>query len=1177
MAENNDQQSGFGSLYWASGEAVTLPESSDSWAPSDHVRDTALQILKAMGFLSAFTRTDGGDPLLGRQLIRQWGRDWVQWLERQDRRESNVWCHREDQDVKAFRLDDQVWIWRALKAVEDEIYEPWGNLDDGAQHWERRSSEGSEALDAHRSSRTSRKFSSWTIQREALLKFTTDHEIMRQKMIALSRSPRETRFLFHARDTALLYGEDMGFFPGDATFQKAWKSTIDVQRFHENNQDAGWDNTLRYALSIMLGIRGHQINHRKPGDMVRVATDVLLRSSGENGLFPGRLDIMAKSPMNGVFHREQDADSCYEASFEIPYIFLAHSQAIEDVGFYSHSGSAVEKPSEDANFSHDPTTMAAHQTSNPQEQIHPKEDGDLRELGQKLSNVLEVLTSLPKSTSFSGVTRSEERSGDAPLALKKSLPFSNIIDSNNIVEIEDEWLFNYPDFFGAEGDDFFSIGDTLDSVERLDTAWLKSIDITEMRQKYSSYNNKDGRGDYNSTSFSYFNSSSESPSYHSWPYSESSSYQNSSISSESPMMQGGGCGLEIMDVASRKLRRRKGRKDATRTISGSFEVICEHLRRPRNAAKAKKRMIGWDRPNTDLELEAALLCYSASNGQEKKNMLKFFARHFQHENFIYDHCIMAYNTWETEVHLSFFTLGTASGSLSGDAPLNFERFPGVQGTHLSRGSVGMRFHGDAFDRYWTLHYFCNVDGKVIKDMKNTTRSGVSSLTPVDYMVESGQRKILELILFTHMLILVQCWTQKILAKIKSEMGIKSGAFDWSTPSMDTYSSWHRIWEGFAPLLQALADDLISAQDVAGQWEKREGSRGQDRPRWTRNDEKKYRTGITEGQRMLELSKKGIQNALDEIDSLRDVCTNRLANAREELAFRSSQNIASFTYVTIVFLPLGFAASVFSMNGYPDTGWVASMTVIAVVTLVITAIALANAKLLLGVAEQLSSDALKFTGTVFQSSIKGRQKRQHEYPVQGSTGMDEPSNRDPKAGEPLEGRTWRYVLFWIAYLLIELPARRVALACRELPSSLWKILSSKRPDARSAGSGGSTDNSSTASATPGLRKSMRIAGGILLLPLLFFSWTIQLFFYNVLDMLVCLGRLIRRTVYDLVILSDVNGATSDTKILTWLIDPPPSLRPMRNFMRGNQEDKVSSAEVDESVASERTDTSPNQEV
>lgn len=1173
--KTNRNKASFGPFYWVNGKAIPISSSDEDLAlyNSQH---TAFHILKAVGFANAFNDADDDELALIGEMIRQWGRGWVRWLERFDRRESFTWYHREDEGFKIFRLDDHVWIWMALKAMEDKRFGAWAILHDRAQRNDRSSSTGSEEPHAYEMSGRSRKFASRTVQREILRKFTMKHEILRKDMVALTRSPMETRFLFHARDTALLYGQDMGFFTEDESSQEVWKNTISAQRLHEDNQEARWDNALRYALSLMLGIRGYQISNREPGSMVRTATEVLLRSSSGNGLFPGKLDIMTKGPLENVFHVVNDAASCYDAGFEIPYIFLIHAEAI-GVIVDNITEPALETASGKLNLRHNSTGenlnstegMPSHNTKSPQEQVdRNEEDRELRMLLAKLSDVLSSLPCIPSSTSASDMTVSRELVGNARLALKKTIPLSNIIDSHSIVEIEDEWLFNYPDFFGFDDDKSTSIDKTLDSLKDFEVGWLTRIDVAKMRRKYSSHNNlESGSEDQSNTS-----------SHDSW-----STATESSISLGGP----GDSGLTVMDMPSRKRLQVKRFSIDSGVQIGSLGSIWERISRPRTVAKAKKRIIFWEPRGTDPGLEAALLCYAASRGDERANMLEFFERHFQQEKFMFDHCNLASNTWETELHLSFLILEDSAGPLSDDTARNLEGFPGVRGKQIFRGAVGLRFHGDAFDRYWTLHVFHNLS-LAAGALLGANMDAFGRILQTD---ESAlfQRKVYEGHFVSNMLGRVTSSTERILAEVKSEMGIKSGAFSWSVPSMDTYSSWSKLWEGFAPLLQALTDDLISTQGLIGQWETREDGRGQEKPRWTHNDEKKYRADITRCQRVLQWRKKRIQDLLDDVESLREACTARLANAREELSFRSNQNIASFTYVTIVFLPLGFAANVFSMNGYPAAGWVASMVVIAVVTLAITVIALANAKLLLAVAEQLFKDAMRLTRDVFQSSLIGQQKRQRDERAQDPSVPSKPSYGDPKGGDPLQSHAIRHVLFWIAYLLIELPARRVALACRALPASLMQSLGLLRPDATppasvssssgssgSSASVGSTGGSSEPPAAAAGRKIIRIAGGILILPLLVISWTIQLFFYNVLDILTFLGRLTKRILYALVAPSDTNGPATDTKMVTWLIEPPPSLRPVRKYMSRDEKSEKPAPQVDPPVAVDRSDTSSLEE-
>lgn len=1176
--EKTGQHETFKAVYWVAGTAVPIARLYLQFAPRENIPHTAFQILKALEFSKAFSGYEECDSSLVGEIISRWGRGMLRWLERYDRRESLSWYHKEDEGFKVFRLDDHVWIWRALRAMEDDRHGAWEGLQDSARHGDRGSPADPEESDAEEMSRLRRKFSSRIVQREVLRKFTTEHEILRKRMVALSRSPRETRFLLHARDTALLYGQDMGFFAGDSSSEEAWKNTLDAQRFHENNQEAWWDNALRYALSIMLGIRGHQINNMKSGSMVRTATEVLLRSISGNGLFPKKLDTMTKGPLKDFFHAQMDADSYYEAGFEIPYILLVHAKEIGSI-VDDAAEPALENASGEVKLRYHPPgrnpnsteAMPTHDTSNPQVLFDQVEEGrELRKLLEKLSDVLSARTYLPGSTPAPHLTGAKELVADARLTLKKSIPLNNIIDSHNIVEIGDEWLFNYPEFFGSENDENASVDEALDSLRaasglQIEITWRASIHFGEMRRKYSSGKEYYRAGDQPVASHSPLdeehgadeqnlvlsNYSRNSESYREEDQSTAWTYYSSSDSTESLLDRPRNSRMCVWDMPSRKHLRGTGAKSLASFRSGSPQAIWKYISAPRTAARAKKRVIFWDRLRVaDPGHEAALLCYAASKGAERARLLEFFERHFRHENFVFDHCSLAHNTWETELHLRYFILAGAS---VGSAALTAEGFPGIRRKHICRSSVGVRLSGDAFDRFWTVHMFYNDDPE-----EATIRSDAfNTIIRLKYNL-FFQRKVLELHIFASMLGRVESSTEQILTEVKSEMGIKSGAFSWSVPSMDTYSYWRKVWEDFAPLLQALASDLASAVDVIAQCEAHEAGRGQERPRWTLNDERKYRAAIVRGRRVLRLRGKKARDLLGEVESLREACAARLANARDELSFRRSQDIASFTYVTIVFLPLGFAASVFSMNGYPAAAWVGSMAAIAIFTLAATAIALANTRMLLGVAEKLSKDALRVTNAVLDASLLGQQQKRRRNRQNEQTGR-----------EPPHSHGTRHILFWMAYLLIELPARRVALACRALPSSLMQSKDLPGPNTSgpssssssfsfifspSANAVGSAGGPPEQSAMAIDRKLIRVTGGILILPLLLVSWTIQILFYNVLDVLTLLGRLALKTLCALVAPSDTQGPATDSKMVTWLIEPPLSLRPVRKFMSRDKESK-----------------------
>jgi hypothetical protein len=77
--------------------------------------------------------------------------------------------------------------------------------------------------------------------------------------------------------------------------------------------------------------------------------------------------------------------------------------------------------------------------------------------------------------------------------------------------------------------------------------------------------------------------------------------------------------------------------------------------------------------------------------------------------------------------------------------------------------------------------------------------------------------------------------------------------------------------------------------------------------------------------------------------LRLSLTARLESARDDLAFKSAENVRFFTYVTVVFLPMGFATALFSMKVPPAARLIGEMVGAAFVTLMVTAIALGYAK------------------------------------------------------------------------------------------------------------------------------------------------------------------------------------------------------------------------------------------
>ncbi|RMJ13646.1 hypothetical protein BHE90_013318 [Fusarium euwallaceae] len=127
------------------------------------------------------------------------------------------------------------------------------------------------------------------------------------------------------------------------------------------------------------------------------------------------------------------------------------------------------------------------------------------------------------------------------------------------------------------------------------------------------------------------------------------------------------------------------------------------------------------------------------------------------------------------------------------------------------------------------------------------------------------------------------------------------------------------------------------------WLNRERERVAERPRWTSNDESRYRDVIS---KLLDTNQHRIQELTrsnTSISNFNDSLTKRLEIIRSDLDQRRADDIKRFTYVTVVFPPPSFATGVFSMSDAPAGRTLVSMMVTAVVALVTTALLLKYAE------------------------------------------------------------------------------------------------------------------------------------------------------------------------------------------------------------------------------------------
>ncbi|KAK7717790.1 hypothetical protein SLS63_010645 [Diaporthe eres] len=467
----------FGANYWVSGKLMAKPDWSASWIAEESLLDTGFQILKAAAYVELLDDNDIAADLIA-DLMSDWAPSWLFSMENTDKRKSYAWPHTEKEGVSSFRLDEHIWIWRALKSLELNDHQAWAKMYTKAPesqlglHGNGQMVSGGSPTSNWEDGikRLCKTFRSQVVHREVLKRFTTENTILRKRMLATTRSIRESRFMLHARDTALLYkgqqifdflGEDGSVEEEDTrSARELWKATIQSQTCHAEEQESGWKNALRYALHIMLGIQNFEISNTPPETLVRKATDILISSFSRNGLFSGRTGLLTSKPVEASLIAEEEMDSYYHASFEIPYILLTHSDEVS--GAYNRSITEAEnsrRRPDTISASEDPLQGLVSHFPQTQLDISPLQgDAKQRQVLLRLSNLLLSRPTIPDLDNpevFWNVRRTR----------KKAVPFDNLVDSSNIVKLDDEWLYKYPDFFSTRTT--LEIGDSDEGLEEL--------------------------------------------------------------------------------------------------------------------------------------------------------------------------------------------------------------------------------------------------------------------------------------------------------------------------------------------------------------------------------------------------------------------------------------------------------------------------------------------------------------------------------------------------------------------------------------------------------------------------------------------------------------------------------------------------------------------------------------
>lgn len=376
---------------------------------------------------------------------------------------------------------------------------------------------------------------------------------------------------------------------------------------------------------------------------------------------------------------------------------------------------------------------------------------------------------------------------------------------------------------------------------------------------------------------------------------------------------------------------------------------------------------------------AALTCYIASS--ERKAISAFFDHHGSYDRYFFEDTTAVRNEWVTELHLPFYRIARKLSSSEGHAHVAQPEgilFPSIgkkeNSIWVSRSIMSFRFEGDIFDRFWTCHFLEYNPRKMAEMIGEEVESDKTDILKtaeekVRGAVQGGawnQRKILELILFDMMLdemleaakeilILVQ---QSVVGnfnpdtfhisdidrrELASALMVRFNLMD--EVDNDTFLSMSHQWSELQRVLQVVKDELNDNLETISLWTNRVKDRGRVRPRWTLNDERKHQSAIFKLRMSNTHKVDALRQYVAQITYFDIALTRKTGNARNERDQRGANDLRLFTYVTVIFLPLSFGTSIYSMSGAPSRQTLIHMIITAIVALFATMIALINTNLL----------------------------------------------------------------------------------------------------------------------------------------------------------------------------------------------------------------------------------------
>ncbi|KIX06923.1 uncharacterized protein Z518_04899 [Rhinocladiella mackenziei CBS 650.93] len=711
---------------------------------------------------------------------------------------------------------------------------------------------------------------------------------MSRRLIAVSRSGKQKpRFHWTADSMILCEGYDGGIFnktpvnEGPNNRMDEWRQTLELQTFQHA---ALWKKPHRYILALILASNSEfSIDQSMDArEMVRVCTSTILRSVLIDGRVAEELEPATKTPRPREYRKRK------QTMFTVPHFLLRQKYR--------------------------------HLLMNPTRCFwNVGDDGSFELPGSSQRH-------LRKNFKYEKSVRSIKKRG-----------FYAKVNEANILEnpCEPAWLFDDPDFFTTED---------------------RSCDKEVLRQDVQSLKRELSLDDdFPNSEFKVIAKCIAQFEANDHSFGQDSFRANTSAVNE-VIRSGTENGWKVGTVIKERLY--------------FAEELLEKLRSKRERNEIKKRLIYV----YNCAPRTALALMLGAAGVEKFYLPEFLERHQKRGMFLHDETRRHANTWVTELHFGFYSvfrktpadLDDSSDDSSDEedgegSPQNsiFDGVglpcPGREDWCIDTAAISIHFVGDLNDRYWTSH--------VLVYMPRGNRRWFADENSFDLVAPSGegnkntrhsQRKILEARWFAKATETMVNETKGILDYVAEVSGEKDNRFyslnkyDSFSRTFDQNKETYLLYGDLIKLLFDVKDSLEAIRNMTRSWTTRAAFR-ETQPRWTRDDEAAYREEIdiweregTANVKALDYMHDHVKNRIDHITQLRQWLLDDLNLKEARVSNRSADDVRIFTYATVVFLPLSFASSIFSMGGAPDNPTVNSFLIAAFVALVATIIFVLNA-------------------------------------------------------------------------------------------------------------------------------------------------------------------------------------------------------------------------------------------